>query len=88
MKQDNFKSPDYYSIDNLLSDENILVRDSVREWVRNNASPIIEKAAQDDIFPKIFLKGISEIGGYGAFLPEKYGGSNIDYISYNYVKIN
>ena len=82
MKQDNFKSPDYYSIDNLLSDENILVRDSVREWVRNNASPIIEKAVQDDIFPKIFLKGISEIGGYGAFLPEKYGGSNIDYISY------
>ena len=82
MKQYNFKSPDYYSIDNLLSDENILVRDSVREWVRNNASPIIEKAAQDDIFPKIFLKGISEIGGYGAFLPEKYGGSNIDYISY------
>ena len=66
MKQDNFKSPDYYSIDNLLSDENILVRDSVREWVRNNASPIIEKAVQDDIFPKIFLKGISEIGGYGA----------------------
>jgi glutaryl-CoA dehydrogenase len=82
MKQDNFKSPDYYSIDNLLSDENILVRDSVREWVRNNASPIIEKAAQDDIFPKIFLKGISEIGGYGAFLPEKYGGSDIDFISY------
>ena len=82
MKQDNFKSPDYYSIDNLLSDENILVRDSVREWVRSNASPIIEKAVQDDIFPKIFLKGISEIGGYGAFLPEKYGGSDIDFISY------
>ena len=82
MKQDNFKSPDYYSIDNLLSDENILVRDSVREWVRNNASPIIEKAFQDDIFPKIFLKGISEIGGYGAFLPEKYGGSDLDFISY------
>ncbi len=82
MKQDNFKSPDYYSIDSLFSDENILVRDSVREWVRNNASPIIEKAALDDIFPKIFLKGISEIGGYGAFLPEKYGGSNIDFISY------
>jgi len=82
MKQDNFKSPDYYSIDNLLSDENILVRDSVREWVRNNASPIIEKAFQNDIFPKIFLKGISEIGGYGAFLPEKYGGSDLDFISY------
>ncbi len=82
MKQDNFKSPDYYSIDNLLSDENILVRDSVREWVKNNAYPIIEKAVQDDIFPKIFLKGISEIGGYGAFLPEKYGGSDIDFISY------
>jgi len=82
MKQDNFKSPDYYSIDNLLSDENILVRDSVREWVRNNASPIIEKAFQNDIFPKIFLKGISEIGGYGAFLPEKYGGSDIDFVSY------
>ena len=82
MKQDNFKSPDYYSIDNLLSDQNILVRDSVREWVRNNASPIIEKAFQNDIFPKIFLKGISEIGGYGAFLPEKYGGSDLDFISY------
>ena len=42
---DNFKSPDYFDVDKLFTEEQILIRDSVREWVKENVSPIIEDAA-------------------------------------------
>ena len=82
MAKDFFKSPDYYAIDKLLSEENILIRSITRDWVKTNVSPIIESAVQNDEFPVKFVKGISEIGGFGPFLPEKYGGAEIDLISY------
>ena len=82
MAKDFFKSPDYYAIDKLLSEENILIRSITRDWVKTNVSPIIESAVQNDEFPVKFVKGISEIGGFGPFLPEKYGGAEIDLMSY------
>ena len=82
MAKDFFKSPDYYAIDKLFSEENILIRSITRDWVKTNVSPIIESAVQNDEFPVKFVKGISEIGGFGPFLPEKYGGAEIDLISY------
>ena len=82
MRTDNFKSPDHFSIEKLLTEENILVRDSTREWVKENVSPIIEDANHENKFPSEFVKGIAEIGGFGPFLPQKYGGSEIDFISY------
>ena len=82
MAKDFFNSPDYYSIDKLLSEENILIRSITREWVKTNVSPIIESAVQNDEFPVKFVKGMSEIGGFGPFLPEKYGGAGIDLMSY------
>tara|TARA_Y100001949_G_scaffold47363_1_gene39188 strand:- start:5473 stop:6648 length:1176 start_codon:yes stop_codon:yes gene_type:complete len=82
MRKDNFNSPDHYAVDKLLSEENILIRNITRDWVKINVSPIIENAVQNDEFPVKFVKGISEIGGFGPFLPEKYGGAEIDLISY------
>ena len=82
MKKDTFKSPDYFNIDSLLTEEQILVRESVREWVKDNVSPIIEDAALESKFPKNLVKDLGEIGGFGGFLPSKYGGSEIDFTSY------
>ena len=82
MAQDLFKHPDYYLVDELLSDEHKLVRDATREWVKREVSPIIEDVAQKAVFPKHILKGMAEIGAFGPFIPEEYGGPGLDYISY------
>jgi len=78
----NTKSADYYNVDSLLSEENKLVRDSVRDWVKENVSPVIEKSNLDGCFPKELIKKLAEIGGFGGIFPEQYGGASIDFISY------
>ncbi len=85
MTQDLFQAPDYYLLDDLLSDEHKLVRDSAREWVKRDVTPIIEDAAQNAKFPKQLLKGLAEIGAFGSFIPEEYGGANLDQISYGLI---
>ena len=47
MKPDLFEAPDYYNLDELLTDEHKLIRDSAREWVKKSVSPIIEEHAQN-----------------------------------------
>ncbi len=82
MAQDLFKHPDYYLADDLLSDEHKLVREAAREWVKREVSPIIEEYAQKAEFPKHLIKGLGEIGAFGPFIPEAYGGPGLDYMSY------
>ncbi|MFM6975301.1 MAG: acyl-CoA dehydrogenase family protein [Sphingobacteriaceae bacterium] len=81
-KKDLYEAPDYYLVDELLSDEHRLVRDSVRDWVKKEVSPIIEDYAQRAEFPKHILKGLGEIGAFGPTIPVAYGGAGLDYISY------
>ena len=81
MKKDNFKSPDFYNIDTLFNEEQLLIRDTVREWVKENVSPIIEDCALSSNFPKNIIKKLADIGGFGSFLPTNYGGSEIDFTS-------
>jgi glutaryl-CoA dehydrogenase len=69
MKPDLFQSPDYYNLDDLLTDEHKLVRDSARAWVKREVSPIIEEYAQKAEFPKQILKGLADIGGFGPYIP-------------------
>lgn len=57
MKPDLFQSPDYYNLDDLLTDEHKLVRDAARSWVKKEVSPIIEDYAQRAEFPKQIIKG-------------------------------
>ena len=77
-----FRSPDFYEINKLLNSEQILVRESIREWVNENISPIIEKAFLDGKFPGHLIGSLADIGAFGGYLPFEYGGSNLDFISY------
>ena len=85
MKPDLFQAPDYYLLDDLLSDEHKLVRDSARAWVKKEVSPIIEEYAQRAEFPKQIVKGLGEIGGFGPYIPVEYGGAGLDQISYGLI---
>ncbi len=82
MEKDQYQHPDYYLLDELLTDEHKLIRDSVRAYVKKEISPIIEDYAQKAEFPNQIIKGLGELGCFGPFLPEQYGGPGLDYISY------
>jgi glutaryl-CoA dehydrogenase len=82
MEKDLYQHPDYYLLDELLTEEQKLIRDTVRAFVKKEISPIIEEYAQRAEFPKHLIKGLGEIGCFGPFLPAKYGGPGLDYITY------
>jgi len=85
MKPDLFQAPDYYQIDDLLTEEHKLVRDAAREWVKREVSPIIEDYAQKAEFPKQIINGLAEIGAFGPYIPSAYGGAGLDQISYGLI---
>ncbi len=85
MKPDLFEAPDYYNLDELLSDEHKLVRQAARDWVKRDVSPIIEEYAQKAEFPSQIIKGLAEIGAFGPYIPEEYGGAGLDQISYGLI---
>ncbi len=85
MRPDLFQAPDYYNLDELLSDEHKMVRDATREWVKREVSPIIEDYAQKAEFPTQIIKGLAEIGAFGPYIPEEYGGAGLDQISYGLI---
>ncbi len=82
MQKDLYQHPDYYLMDELLTDEHKLIRDSVRAYVKKEISPIIEEYAQKAEFPEQIIKGLGDLGCFGPFVPQKYGGAGLDYISY------
>ncbi|TLP74494.1 acyl-CoA dehydrogenase family protein [Maribacter sp. ACAM166] len=85
MRPDLFEAPDYYNLDDLFSEEHLLVRDAARQWVKRDVSPIIEEYAQKAEFPKQILGGLAEIGAFGPYIPEEYGGAGLDQISYGLI---
>ena len=85
MKPDLFEAPDYYNLDDLFSEEHKLVRDAAREWVKRAISPIIESYAQKAEFPEQIIGGLAEIGAFGPYIPETYGGAGLDQISYGLI---
>jgi glutaryl-CoA dehydrogenase len=82
MKKDLFTSPDYYLLDDLLTEEHKLIRETVRSWVKKELSPVIEEYAQRAEFPKQLLQGLADLGAFGPTIPEHYGGAGLDYIAY------
>ena len=85
MKPDLFEAPDYYNLDDLLTEEHKLVRNAARDWVKRDVSPIIEEYAQKAEFPKQIIGGLAEIGAFGPYIPEEYGGAGLDQISYGLI---
>lgn len=82
---DKFQFHDYYLVDELLTDEHKLIRDTVRNWVKKDVSPIIEDYAQKSEFPKQIIKGLGEVGAFGPYIPQEYGGPGLDQISYGII---
>src|SRR5262245_38266170 len=72
MRTDNFTHPDYYLVDELLTEEQKLIRDSVRSWVKKEVTPIIEDYAQRGEFPKQLISGLAELGCFGPTIPHEY----------------
>ena len=81
-RTDLFQSPDYYLLDELLTEEQRMVRDTVRNYVKKEISPIIEDYAQRAEFPVQIVKQMGDIGVFGPTVPVEYGGGGMDYISY------
>src|SRR5437764_5760958 len=82
VKTDSFQSADYYQLDDLLTEEHKLIRESVRSYVKKEISPIIEDYAQKAAFPEQIVKQLGDLGCFGPTIPEAYGGGGLDYISY------
>ena len=85
MKTDQYIHPDYYCLDELYSDEHKLVRDAARAWVKKEVSPIIDDCYEKAVFPKHLIPGLGEIGAFGPYIPEEYGGPGLDQISYGII---
>ena len=85
MRTDQYVHPDYYNMDDLLSEEHKLVRDAARAWVKKEVSPIIDEHYEKATFPKHLLAGLGEIGAFGPYIPEEYGGPGLDQISYGLI---
>ncbi len=82
VRTDLFESPDYYQLDDLLSEEQLMVRSAVRDYVKSSISPIIEDYAQRAEFPQQIVKQLGDLGCFGPTVPVEYGGGGLDYISY------
>ncbi len=80
-----FQGVDYYEIDSLLSEEERMVRDTIRQWVDDALLPIIEEAYIERRFPSELIPQIAELGMLGANLPEEYGGAGLNNVAYGLI---
>lgn len=85
MTQDKYQHPDHFQVDDLLTDEHKVIRDSVRSWVKKTLSPVINDYAQKSEFPAWVVKELGEIGAFGPQIPAEYGGGGMDEISYGII---
>jgi glutaryl-CoA dehydrogenase len=85
MRTDHYNGHDYFLMDELLTEEQKLIRETARAWVKKEVSPIIEEAAEKCEFPRHLLKGLGEIGAFGPYIPTEYGGAGLDQISYGLI---
>lgn len=84
-KLDLYQHHDYMMIDELISDENRLARDSIRDWVKKEVTPVIDHYAQKHETSFKILKGLGEIGAFGPNIPAEYGGGGMDEIGYGVI---
>lgn len=85
VKTDRYEHHDYYVMDELLSEDHLLAREAVRDWVKQEVSPIIEDYANRAECPHHLFKGLAEIGAFGPSLPIEYGGGGMDEMAYGVI---
>ncbi len=76
---------DYYLLDDYYTDEHKLIRQSTKEWVNRSVRPIIDEYAQKHESPIHLIKEMGKLGILGSFIPQNYGGSGLDQISYGLI---
>lgn len=84
-KEDRYQHHDYYQVDELLSEDHLLARQTVRDWVKKEVSPIIEDYSNRAACPTQLFKGLAEIGAFGPSLPVEYGGQGMDEVAYGVI---
>ena len=80
-----FEGADYFDVESLLSEEEVLVRNSVREFVSKEVIPVVEKHYRNGTFPIDLVPKMAELGFLGTTFPEKYSCANLNYVSYGLV---
>ncbi len=80
-----FTAPDHYLVDELFTEEHKIVRAAVREWVNRSVKPTIEENFEKAVFPPHLIRELGEIGAFGPFIPEEYGGAGMDYLAYGII---
>ena len=80
-----FKGVDYYNVESLLTIEEKMIRDTVREFVSNEVVPIIEKHNREATFPIELVPKMAELGLLGSYFPQKYGCADLNYVSYGLI---
>lgn len=80
-----YQAPDHYLVDELLSDEHKIVREATRDWVNRSVKPIIDDCFEKAVFPTHLIKELGEMGAFGPFIPQEYGGAGMDYIAYGLI---
>ncbi len=84
-KVDPYQAHDYYNIDELFSEDHLMARDAVRDWVKQEVSPIIEQHFEQGTCPYHLFKQLGEIGAFGPSLPVEYGGGGMDEMAYGII---
>lgn len=85
IKTDRYQHHDYYLMDELLSEEHLMARDAVRDWVKSEVSPIIEDYSERAECPIHLMKELGSIGAFGPALPAEYGGGGMDETAYGVI---
>ncbi|HUF11895.1 MAG TPA: acyl-CoA dehydrogenase family protein [Longimicrobiales bacterium] len=80
-----FQGIDYFDLDSMLSEEERMIRDTVRAWVEDNLMPVIEDAYIERRLPKELIPQMAELGIYGANLPEEYGCAGLNNVAYGLI---
>ncbi|MCK5338548.1 MAG: acyl-CoA dehydrogenase family protein [Bacteroidales bacterium] len=80
-----FEAPDHYMVDELYTDEHKIIRDATRDWVNRSVKPVIEDYFERAEFPRPLIREMGELGMFGPFIPEEYGGPGLDYTSYGLI---
>ncbi|MCC6936631.1 MAG: acyl-CoA dehydrogenase family protein, partial [Flavobacteriales bacterium] len=82
---DQFQAHDHYLVDELLTEEHKLIRDTARKHVSKHLKPIIEERFEKATFSADIIPGLAEIGAFGPIIPTEYGGMGLDQISYGLI---
>ncbi|MBM3436834.1 MAG: acyl-CoA dehydrogenase [Bacteroidetes bacterium] len=80
-----YTPPDHYLVDELFTDEHKIVRGAIRDWVNKSVLPVIEDYCNRAEFPRHLIKELGDIGAFGPFIPNEYGGAGMDHIAYGLI---